>query len=141
MKKMLTVIMVLGALVGCDEATQAIEQAQDIANKAVGDIQQQVESFNLEQLNPEHLGGAAQAAQVMAASVEQALTVDFSNPEALTDVKERIANAYSCLVASSSESTASDLMDKLISSVTSKDAVSLIEKGIEQATTAQTCVM
>ncbi|MBN3494634.1 hypothetical protein [Vibrio neptunius] len=138
MKKMLTVIMVLGALVGCDEASKAIEQAQDIANKAVGDIQQQVESFDLEQLNPEHLGGAA---QVMAASVEQALTVDFSNPEALTDVEERIANAYSCLVASSSESTASDLMDKLISSVTSNDAVSLIERGIEQATTAQTCVM
>nr|WP_240457396.1 hypothetical protein [Vibrio neptunius] len=135
---MLTVIMVLGALVGCDEASKAIEQAQDIANKAVGDIQQQVESFDLEQLNPEHLGGAA---QVMAASVEQALTVDFSNPEALTDVEERIANAYSCLVASSSESTASDLMDKLISSVTSNDAVSLIERGIEQATTAQTCVM
>ncbi|NOH61561.1 hypothetical protein [Vibrio sp. RE88] len=141
MKKTLTVMMMLGALAGCDDATKAIDQAQKAANKAVDDIQQQVESFDLEQLNLEQFGDATESAKAMAVSVEEAMTVDFSNPQALVDAKEHIANAYSCLVEASSESTASELMDKLISSVNSEGAVSLIEKGIEQAKTAQECVM
>ena len=141
MKKTVSLIVMLGALIGCDDATKAIDQAQEAANKSVDNIQQQVESIDLDKLNLDQLGAATESAKEMATSIEEVISIDFDNPEALTQAKEHIANAYSCLVETSSESTASELVDQLLSSVNSEDAIALIENGVEQAKLSQECIM
>jgi hypothetical protein len=73
------------------------------------------------QLNLEQFGDSAKSAKVLASSIEEALNVDFSDPDAIVEVKEHIANAYRCLIDISSES--------------------LIEKGIEKAKAVQKCVL
>ncbi len=74
------------ALAGCDDASKAIDQAQEAANKAIDTVQEQMESvedaFNLDQF-----GDAAESAEQLAASVEEAMNVDFSDPQALIEAK------------------------------------------------------
>ncbi|KII76434.1 lipoprotein [Vibrio renipiscarius] len=141
MKKYLTALMLVAALTGCDDASKAIEQAQDAANDAVDSLQEKIESVDLNALNLDQFGEAADSAEKLAESVQAALEADFSNPQALNDVKEHIANAYSCLVDVSSESAAEKLMDKVMESISNEEAQSLIERGVEKAKEAQECVM
>ncbi|GHW88238.1 putative lipoprotein [Vibrio metoecus] len=63
MKKSLMVLTVMIALVGCDDATKAIDEAQAAANKAVDNLQQKADSLNLQDLNLDVLGDATQKAQ------------------------------------------------------------------------------
>lgn len=133
--------MLVTVLSGCDDATKAIDQVQEAANKAVDTMQEKMVSIDLSKLNLDQFGDAAESAKELASSVEEALNADFSNPEALTEVKDHIANAYSCLVDASSESTAEKLMDKVRATISSEDAQSLIEQGIEKAQKAKECVM
>ena len=141
MKKYVTALVLVAALAGCEDATKAIDQAQEAANKAVDTIQEQMESVDLSKLNLDQFGDATESAKEFALSVEEALNADFTNPEALTQVKENIANTYACLVDATSESTAEKLMDKVLATITNQEAQSLVEKGIEKAKSAQKCVM
>jgi cysteinyl-tRNA synthetase len=141
MKKYLTTLILITVLSGCDDATKAIEQAQESANKAIDSLQEQMESVDLSQLNLDQFGDAAESAKELAASIEEALHVDFNDQAALTEVKEHIANAYSCLVDASSESTAEQIIDKIMTSIGNEDAQSLIEKGVDKAKAAKECVM
>lgn len=141
MKRYITAIMLVTALSGCDDATKAIDQAQEAANKAVDSVQEKVGSLDLGQLNLEQFGEAAESAKQLASSVEEALNADFSDPAALTEVKDHIANAYSCLVDASSEASAEKLLEKVMATINSEQALSLIENGIEKAKAAQECVM
>ncbi|MGF1723461.1 hypothetical protein [Photobacterium nomapromontoriensis] len=141
MKKYITALLLVTALAGCDDASKAIDQAQEAANKAVDTMQDKMNSVDLTQLKLDQLGDAAGSAKELASSVEEALNVNFSDPAALTEVKEHIANAYSCLVDASSESTAERLMDKVMATVSNEEAQSLIEKAIAKAKEAQECVM
>ncbi len=141
MKKIITALVLVTALTGCEDATNAIEEAQQAANKAVDSLQAQMESVDLSELNLDKFGEAAESAKELAASVEEALNADFTNPEALTEVKDHIANAYRCFVDVSSESTAEQLMDKVMSSIGNEEALSLIEKGVQKAESLGECVM
>ncbi|MCG7499714.1 hypothetical protein MHO82_22880 [Vibrio sp. Of7-15] len=141
MKRYITAIMLVTALSGCDDATKAIDQAQEAANKAVDSVQEKMGSLDLGQLNLEQFGEAAESAKQLATSVEEALNADFSDPAALTEVKDHIANAYSCLVDASSEASAEKLLEKVMATINSEQALSLIENGIEKAKAAQECVM
>ena len=141
MKKNIAALLLVTFLSGCDDASQAIEQAQAAANKAVDSIQEKIESVDIIALNLEDFGNAAESATTLALSVQEALNTDFSDPEALTAANEHIANAYNCLVDASSESTAEKLMDKLMATISSEEAQSLIEQGIEKAKSAKECVM
>ncbi|MGR5131060.1 hypothetical protein [Vibrio alfacsensis] len=145
MKKTISTMIMTIALFGCEDATKAIDQAQEAANKAVDSVQEQIDTiqdhvdsldFNLEQF-----GDAAESAQALSESVEEALNVDFNDPEALIEVRNDIANAYSCLVEASSESTVEKVMDNVLASMSNDEAKSLIEKGIEKAKKASECVM
>ncbi|MED5504630.1 MAG: hypothetical protein VYC54_09435 [Pseudomonadota bacterium] len=140
MKKTISTMVLAMALAGCDDASKAIDQAQEAANKAIDTAQEQMESvedaFNLVQF-----GDAAESAEELAASVEEAMNVDFSDPQALIEAKEHIANAYACLVEASSESTVDKVMDKVMSSIGSEETKSLIKEGIEKAQAAKECVM
>lgn len=141
MKRYVTALVLVAALAGCEDATKAIDQAQEAANKAVDTIQEQMESVDLSKLNLDQFGDATESAKEFALSVEEALNADFTNPEALTQVKENIANTYACLVDATSESTAEKLMDKVLATISNQEAQSLVEKGIEKAKSAQKCVM
>ncbi|MGR5421309.1 MULTISPECIES: hypothetical protein [Vibrio] len=145
MKKIISTMIMAMALFGCEDATKAIDQAQEAANKAVDSVQEQIDiiqdhvdsvDFNLEQF-----GEATESAQALAASVEEALDADFSDPEALVEAKDDIANAYRCLVEASSESTVEKMMDNILASISNDEAKSLIKKGIDKAKAASECVM
>lgn len=141
MKRYITAIMLVTALSGCDDATKAIDQAQEAANKAVDSVQEKIGSVDLGPLNLEQFGDAAESAKQLASSVEEALNADFSDPAALTEVKDHIANAYSCLVDASSEASAEKLLEKVMATISSEQAQTLIENGIEKAKEAKECVM
>lgn len=128
-------------LVGCEDANEAIDKAQDAANKAVDIAQSKLESVDFSELNIEQFGDAAVSATEFSESIDEALNADYSNPEALIEVKEHIANAYSCLVEASSESTAEGLVNKVMATISNEQAQSLIEKGVERAQDMQECVM
>lgn len=140
MKKTITAFFLISALVGCEDATKAMNQAQEAASKAVDGFQKQVESVDLSQMNFDRLGDAALSAKDFAASVEKVAETDLSDPTAFMAATEQIANAYRCFIDSSSEATAESLMDKVLSSVKDKDVMALIEKGVEKAKTAKECV-
>ncbi|OEE62900.1 hypothetical protein A1OK_20165 [Enterovibrio norvegicus FF-454] len=141
MKKSITAIVLLMALSGCEDATKIIDQAQEAANQAVDGLQEKVESVDLSQLSLDQFGDAAGSAQALAASIQEAADADFADPTALVEVREHIANAYSCLVDATSESTAEKLLNSVLSSISSEDALSVIDNGIEKAKAAQECVM
>lgn len=140
-KKLLVPLLFTAVLAGCDDASEAIDKAQDAANKAVDMAQSKLESVDLSVLNIEQFGNAADSATEFAESVDEALNADYSNPKALTEIQEHIANAYSCLVEASSESSAEKLVNKVMSTISNEDAHSLIEKGVDSAKEMQECVM
>ncbi|CED71970.1 putative lipoprotein [Aliivibrio wodanis] len=140
-KKLLLPLLFSIVLVGCEDANEAIDKAQDAANKAVDIAQSKLESVDFSELNIEQFGDAAVSATEFSESIDEALNADYSNPEALIEVKEHIANAYSCLVEASSESTAEGLVNKVMATISNEQAQSLIEKGVERAQDMQECVM
>ncbi|RYU69590.1 hypothetical protein ERW51_06075 [Aliivibrio finisterrensis] len=140
-KKLLVPLLFSVALMGCDDASEAIDKAQEAANKAVDMAQEKLESVDLEALNIEQFGDATSSVSEFAESIDEALNADFSNPEALVEIQEHIANAYSCLVEASSESSAEKLVNKVMSTISNQEAQSLIEKGVESAKEMQACVM
>ncbi|MDD9154713.1 hypothetical protein PVK64_00730 [Aliivibrio sp. S4TY2] len=140
-KKLLVPLLFSVALMGCDDASDAIDKAQEAANKAVDMAQEKLESVDLEALNIEQFGDAASSVSEFAESIDEALNADYSNPKALVEIQEHIANAYSCLVEASSESSAEKLVNKVMSTISNQEAQSLIEKGIESAKEMQACVM
>ncbi|GAB2646108.1 hypothetical protein [Vibrio panuliri] len=141
MKKLVTALALVAALSGCEDATKAIDQAQEAANSAVDSLQEKMESFDTSKLNLEQFGDATDSAKEFAESVEDAMHADFANPEALNKVQDKIANTYNCLIDATSESTAEKLLDKVLSAIGSQETQSVIEKGIEKAKAAQECVM
>ncbi len=140
-KNLLVPLLFTVVLVGCDDASEAIDRAQDVANKAVDMAQSKLESVDLSALNIEQFGDAADSAAEFAESIDEALNADYSNPKALIEIQEHVANAYSCLVEASSESTAEGLLNKVMATLSNEQAESLIEKGIERAQDMQECVM
>ncbi|HAS6347375.1 TPA: hypothetical protein I7241_05290 [Vibrio vulnificus] len=141
MKSKVVMLVSLAALWGCDDASKAIEQAQLAANKAVDEISQQVESFDFSTLTLEQFGEAAATATELLASVEDLMSTDLSDPQALLSAQEKIANTYSCLVSASSENSAQALLDKVMATVADKNLQQLIEKATQKAEMATECVI
>ncbi len=141
MKKLIAAGAMLIALTGCEEATKAIDQAQDAANKAVDSVQDKVASLDFSDLNLDQLGEAAASAKQLVESVEDVMNADFSDPQVITDTVDKVANAYSCFAEATSDSSAQQLLDKVLETVGSEQAQSLVEKAIEKAQNAKECVM
>ncbi|MBD1558295.1 hypothetical protein HC752_15260 [Vibrio sp. S9_S30] len=141
MKKSLTALVLVFALVGCEDATNAIDQAQKAANSAVDNFQEQWKVVDFADLNLEQFGNAAESAQALTSAVEQIMNMDFNNSEALAQATEHISNAYSCLVEASSELTADKLIERVMGSIANQDVLILIQEGVEQAKVAQECVI
>ncbi|KLV01278.1 hypothetical protein ACFFLZ_07290 [Photobacterium aphoticum] len=141
MKKTLSLLMLVAALSGCEEANKAIDKAQDAANSAVDTMQEKMESVDLGELNLEKLGDASKSAEALILAVDEALNADFSDPEVLINTQEHIANAYKCLVDMSSESTAEKMMAKVMETIGNPETKTLIEQGVEKAQAAKECVM
>ncbi|WP_028773710.1 hypothetical protein [Shewanella waksmanii] len=146
MKKLMLAMMCGGALIGCEDAAKAIDDAQQAANEAVDSVQQKMEAidleqFNLDELNLGQFGDAADKAKELVSSVQEALESDLANPQVVTEAKEHIANAYRCLVDASSVSTAEKIINEVTASISDENALSLIEKSVEKAEAAKECVM
>lgn len=102
-KKILLPLLCSIALMGCDDASETIDKAQNAANQAVDSMQSKLESMDFKELNLDQFDGAVGSASEFAESINEALNADYTNPKALTEIQEHIANAYSCLVEASSE--------------------------------------
>lgn len=141
MKKSAITLTLMLALVGCDDASKAIDEAQAAANKAVDSLQQKADSLDLNNLNLEVFGDATQKAQDFTQSIDSLINTDFTDHQAVVAATDKISNSYSCLVDVSSEATAEDLLDKIVSSVKNDQVLAIIEKGVAQAKTAKECMM
>ncbi|MBF4336844.1 hypothetical protein [Vibrio anguillarum] len=141
MKKTLMVLIMMTALVGCDDASKAIDEVKAAANKAVDSLQQKADSFDLNNLNLEVFGDATQKAQEFAQSIESLVHTDFTDHQAVAAATEKVSNSYSCLVEVSSETTAENLLDKIVSSIKNDQVLAIIEKGVVQAKNAKECIM
>ncbi|QBY02925.1 hypothetical protein E2K93_00415 [Thalassotalea sp. HSM 43] len=129
MKKFLIAIMLFSFLSACDDAKKAADQ-----------VQEAVQSFDMESLNLDQFGGAAEQAKALALSVQDAINVDLSNPDAVNKVKDSIANAYSCMADKSSDEQATDLVNTLIEKVKNEDVMSLIKQAVEQGASVTQCM-
>jgi hypothetical protein len=141
MKKHFAVLLLMTALVGCEDANKVIDQAQDVTNKVIDQAQEKMASLDFGELNLENFGEATESATKLALSVQEAINADLNDPETLTKAKAHIANSYRCLVDASSETTATRLINKIIATVNSEDVLFLIEQSLDAAETAQTCVL
>ncbi len=141
MKKYIPVMVLVIFLVGCEDASKAIDKAQEVANNAVDVMQEKVNSVDLNDLNLDKLNNMADSGKALMTSIEQAINVDFTDQQALTEVKEKIGNAYSCLVDISSESNVDKLVEQARSHIVSEEVKSLVDSSIEKAKEAQKCVM
>ncbi len=141
MKKSLISLTVMFALVGCDDASKMIDQAQAAANKAVDGLQSKAESFDLNSLNLDVLGDATQRAKEFTQSINDLMNTELGDQEAISKVTQQISNSYYCLVEASSESTAENLLDKIVSSVKNDQMLAIIEKGVGKASTIKECVI
>lgn len=141
MKKYISLVTLLVLLAGCEDAAKTIDKAQDIANNAVDSLQEKAESVNLGDFNLDKINDIADSGKSLVASIEKAMTVDFTDPQALTEVKESISNAYSCVIEASSESNAQKIMEQITSEITNESIKSLIDSGVEKAKEAQKCIM
>ncbi|GAL02273.1 hypothetical protein JCM19237_5166 [Photobacterium aphoticum] len=72
MKKTLSLLMLVAALSGCEEANKAIDKAQDAANSAVDTMQEKMESVDLGELNLEKLGDTSKSAEALILAVDEA---------------------------------------------------------------------
>ncbi|EJL7929661.1 hypothetical protein NM092_003658 [Vibrio cholerae] len=141
MKKSVITLSLMFALVGCDDASKAIDEAQSAANKAVDSLQQKADSLDLNNINLQVFGDATQKAQEFAQSIDSLINIDLSDHQAVAAATDKISNSYSCLVDISSEAIAENLLDKIVSSVKNDQVLAIIEKGVEQAKIAKECIM
>lgn len=141
MKNSLIALVVTFALVGCEDAANAIDQAQETANSAVDSFQEELDFSNFADLDLDQFGSAAESAKALTSAIEKITNMDFNDSDALAQATEHISNAYSCLVDASSESTAEKLIEKVMGTIANQDMLTLIEEGVEKAKAAQECVI
>jgi beta-glucosidase/6-phospho-beta-glucosidase/beta-galactosidase len=141
MKKSVMTLTLTLALVGCDDASKVIDQAQEVANKAVDTLQLQAQLIDLNSLNLEVFGDAAQRAKEFTQSIDTLMKTELGDQEAIRNVTEQISNSYYCLVEVSSQETAENLLDKIVSSVKNDQMLAIIEKGVGKANSVKECVI
>ena len=141
MKRYMVVIGFAALLSACEDASVAISKAQEAANQAIDSVQEKLNFLDLENLNIEQFGSAAEQANTLLQSVQGALNVDFNDPAAVAEVERHIASAYGCLVDHSSPFMAEKLVEKFLSTVNNADVLALVERGVEKGTTSGKCVV
>lgn len=142
MKKYIVAVGVVTlALVGCEDSSNTMEEAKESATQMVETVKETVEGFDLESLDLTQFGDAGEQVKALGEAVQEVLATDFTDLSALAAVKDKVANAYSCLVGASSETTAQEVIGKLLSSVTDQEAVDVIEEGVEQGSDPDQCTM
>ncbi len=141
MNKALIALSLTISLAGCDDANKAIEEAKVVANKAVDSLQKKADSLDMSNLNLEVFGDATQKAQEFTESINYLVQTDLSDHEAVAMATDKISGSYACLVKFSTEATAENLLDRIVSSVKNDQVLAIIEKGVAKANTAKDCIM
>ena len=117
-----------------------IDKAQDIANTTIDVVQEKVSETELSQINLSQFGDFAESSKQLMTSIQGALEIDLANQDAVAESKQKIANAYACLVDISSESTAEKIANELMSYVENDAMKTFIESSIQTANSAVECV-
>lgn len=166
MKKTIFAVMMTVALFGCDEANKTVDSAQEAATEAAESVQETASEAmdTVEETASDAMDSAQDAASDMADSmtdsfdydqfaatspqaksfsdsIQAAMDVDFSDPQAVDSVTNRVANAYKCYVESTSESEAQSTLSSILSSLSNGDVKSLIQTAIDNAALITQCVM
>ena len=136
MKKSLITVLLATSLFACEDATKAVDKAQAAANAAIDSMQEKIGNIDLSQF-----GAAAESAKALTQEIQKALDVDLSDTSALEDIQGNIANAYSCLVEATSESSVDKFVNKVLATISDEQKKSFIEQSIEKAEKAKNCVM
>ncbi|NAX20576.1 hypothetical protein [Vibrio sp. V39_P1S14PM300] len=141
MKPQIALLGVFFILFGCDDAENKIDKAQEAANPAVDSLQDKASPLDFESLKLEQFEGAKEQAQQLTMAVQEALNVDLTNSEAITNVQDKIANSYRCFVDASSSVSAEKLMNKLVSAIQNQEVLNIVEEGVAKGSEASQCVM
>ena len=141
MQRYILVLGLAALLSGCEDASVAINKAQEAANQVIDRVQEKAALLDMENLNIEQFGSAAEQASALFQSVQGALNVDLSDRAAVAEVEGHIAYAYGCLVDHASPLVADKLVEQLLSTVNSAEVLALIERGVEQGDAAGKCIV
>ncbi len=141
MKKIILATALILSLTACEEATKKIDEAQQAANEALDGVQQTLDALNFDELNLEQFGEASQKAGELAQIIQQVMEENVNNPDKLLEAQDKVANAYSCLIDASSESTAEKVINTVLEKINNEQATTMIERAIEKASEAKECVM
>ncbi len=168
MKKTIFAMIMTVALFGCEEANKAVDQAQEAANKAAEsmketaseamDTVEETASDAMESVE-KAAGDAADAmsmrdsfdydqfaasspeAKAFSDSVQEAMEVDFSNPQAVDSATNRVANTYKCYADTTSQSEAQNTISSMLSSLKNDSVKSLVQSAINDSKDIYQCVM
>lgn len=120
-----------------DNVEEAASDAMDSAQDAASDMADSMtDSFDYDQF-----AATSPQAKSFSDSIQAAMDVDFSDPQAVDSVTNRVANAYKCYVESTSESEAQSTLSSILSSLSNGDVKSLIQTAIDNAALITQCVM
>ncbi len=120
-----------------DNVEEAASDAMDSAQEAASDAANAMSgSFDYDQF-----AATSPEAKTFSDSIQSAMDVDFSDPQAVDSVTNRVANAYKCYVESTSEAEAQSTISSILSSLSNGDVRSLIQTAIDNAKYIGQCVM
>ncbi|MDN3651837.1 hypothetical protein QWY77_03530 [Thalassotalea ponticola] len=135
MKYLIVVLTFLMLLTACEDSKKVADQMTDAAKDAAQSVTDYVDSIDFSQF-----GEAADQAKDLATSIQEAVSVDMNDSDAVESVKNSIANAYNCFAGSTSDEEATDFVTMLIDKIKNEDIVSLINQAIENAATIGECM-
>ncbi|MGL5336043.1 MAG: hypothetical protein ACRC9R_07865 [Enterovibrio sp.] len=133
MKKIIGGSLLLLVLSGCDQVNYAIDQAQEIMNDTIDFVQDKIKDEDLKKSSIEKLNQFGDVVSQMSRSINDAVTLNYTDQKTIDEVSKKIENAYSCLVSATSESTAEKLLAGLREKIGDEKALSLIDKSINKA--------
>ncbi len=120
-----------------DSVEEAASDAMDSAQETASDMADAMtDSFDYDQF-----AATSPQAKNFSDSIQAAMDVDFSDPQAVDSITNRVSNAYKCYVESTSEAEAQSTLSSILSSFTSGDVKSLIQTAIDNAKYITQCAM
>ncbi len=155
MKNTIYAVIMTLALFGCDQANKTVDEAQKAATEAAENVQEaasdamdsaqetasdmadaMTDTFDYDQF-----AATSPQAKSFSDSIQEAMDVDFSDPQAVDSMTNRVANTYKCYVESTSESEAQSTVSSILSSLSNGDVKSLIQTAIDNAKYITKCMM
>lgn len=124
-----------------DAADAVQETATDMSEAAQDQMDAMQEEAASAEFDFDQFAATSAEARSFSEAVEDAMNVDFTDPQAVESVTERVSNTYQCYVEATSESDAESAVSSMMDSLESDEVKSLIETAIENAQAGMGCMM